>query len=426
MGIIKPQKVKVKWHGSNRKHYEDLGYKYTKKGDEFEVEIEEITKKARAKVKCICDNCGLEYKEEMRNCKGIKTFCSGVCYGEWMSKNLRGENCPSYGRKRELNSNWNPNKTQEEREKGRHIEGYNDFIKGVYERDNYSCQVCRQEGNGHNLNAHHLNGYNWYKEGRTDVNNGITLCDKCHKLFHKLYGQGNNTKEQFEEFLKNYGQEYTPRIYKEKGGRSKKIICITTNEIFNSIKEAENHYNITINMKHRYCGISIEGYKLKWMYYKDYKKLSMEEVQNIKNEIRKDREDRTVLYKGQEYYNRNQLAEILQVKVDTLNKWLSTKNAMPRIYYDNGLRLKNIPIEYYRVKEDLPYNARAIYCYEFNEIRLSATQWGEELGFNSSMITDVCKGNHKSTHGYHFRCATEEEIEKYKNNLKQEEGKKCD
>lgn len=412
MGIIKPQKVKVKWHGHNRKHFESIGYKWTSKGYEFEVEVEELTKGSRAKVRCECDYCKTEFEMDMRDCKGNKTFCSVECYGKWNSENLRGENNPNYGKCGELNSNWNPNLTQEERVKGRHIEGYNDFIKDVYERDDYQCRVCGQEGNGHNLHAHHLNGYNWYKEGRVDPDNGITLCKKCHKEFHKIYGQGDNTKEQFEEFMNNYGQEYTPRI--SKGGRGRKIICITTNEIFDSIKEAQNYYNITICMKHQYCGISPNGYKLKWMYYKDYEKLSAEEVQNIKNGIRKDRYNRTVLYKGQEYYDKNQLAQKMGVKTDTLNTWLIGKHAMPKIHYDNGLRLKSVPMEYYKVKKDVPNNAKAVYCKELKEIRLTAKQWENELGFKSCMITDVCKGNHKSTHGYHFRYATEEEVKEYK------------
>ena len=62
--------------------------------------------------------------------------------------------------------------------------------------------------------------------------------------------------------------------------------------------------------------------------------------------------------------------------------------------------------------------AKAVYCYEFNEIRLTAKEWAEELKLNRQNISACCTGRYKSTGGYHFRYATEEEIEKYKNNLK--------
>lgn len=109
-----------------------------------------------------------------------------------------------YGIKRfgEENPNYNPNKTDEERESQRHIKGYEEWRDSVYTRDNFTCKCCG-DNKGGNLNAHHLNSYSWYKEGRTDVENGITLCDSCHKEFHSIYSYFNNTKQQFEQFLFN-------------------------------------------------------------------------------------------------------------------------------------------------------------------------------------------------------------------------------
>lgn len=104
----------------------------------------------------------------------------------------RGENNPRY----------NPNLTDEEREKKRKTFEYCQWLKEVYERDNYTCQCCGSSKSG-TLNAHHKDGYNWCKERRTDVTNGTTLCENCHKTFHSIYGYGDNTEQQFEEFLNN-------------------------------------------------------------------------------------------------------------------------------------------------------------------------------------------------------------------------------
>ena len=103
---------------------------------------------------------------------------------------------------REGHPNWNPELTEEDRDRERtKTKEYRNWIKGVFRRDNYTCQICG-DSTSCNLSPHHLNGYDNFKDQRIDVDNGITLCKDCHKAFHHEYGYGGNTKEQFEEFIK--------------------------------------------------------------------------------------------------------------------------------------------------------------------------------------------------------------------------------
>lgn len=54
------------------------------------------------------------------------------------------------------------------------------------------------------LVVHHLNSYNKDLSGRCDVANMVVLLEEEHKAFHKKYGYGNNSVEQFEEFMQDY------------------------------------------------------------------------------------------------------------------------------------------------------------------------------------------------------------------------------
>ncbi len=98
------------------------------------------------------------------------------------------------------NSNlYNPKLTEEERAEGRlRRNGIRIWRNNIFKRDNYTCQICLVRG-GH-LNAHHI--FNWKDnlELRVDLNNGITLCKKCHKIFHKKYGVRKNNMQQWLEF----------------------------------------------------------------------------------------------------------------------------------------------------------------------------------------------------------------------------------
>ena len=71
--------------------------------------------------------------------------------------------------------------------------------KAIFERDNFTCQKCKV--NGGDLHPHHIHNFADYPEIRFALDNGITLCEFCHRNFHKKYGNINNTKEQLEEYL---------------------------------------------------------------------------------------------------------------------------------------------------------------------------------------------------------------------------------
>lgn len=59
---------------------------------------------------------------------------------------------------------------------------YKIWKRNVLKRDNYICQKC---GNTNNLVVHHIKPFAADKETRFDTNNGITLCQTCHKEAHK-------------------------------------------------------------------------------------------------------------------------------------------------------------------------------------------------------------------------------------------------
>jgi predicted restriction endonuclease len=80
----------------------------------------------------------------------------------------------------------------------RHSADYRDWRNMVFIRDGYKCQICGINSN--NLKAHHLDGFSIAPEKRFDVANGVTLCNDHHIKFHREYGFGGNTKEQFDEF----------------------------------------------------------------------------------------------------------------------------------------------------------------------------------------------------------------------------------
>lgn len=65
----------------------------------------------------------------------------------------------------------------------RNTQRYKDWRSSIFERDEYTCQECRQVGG--ELEAHHIKPFSTYKSLRYTKSNGVTLCKECHRLRHR-------------------------------------------------------------------------------------------------------------------------------------------------------------------------------------------------------------------------------------------------
>ena len=281
MGLLSTE-VEVTLNSATIKHYEALGYEIPRirnkhrkisvpRGTKIKVKFEDIQKYSNILLDVECDYCGKQYKIYNPNYQKLNR--EGKIYCDACSKKIfrSGINHPLY----------NPNITQEEREKGRIYPEYTDFVKRVLARDNYTCQCCGKTRDEVDLNVHHLDSYNWCIEKRTDDTNGITLCETCHSNFHLVYGRGGNTKEQFEEWYQNA----LPELSRYDGAlnRSRKIYCYEEDKIYNSAREFEithhlstySHiYDVCNNKNRRH---SIIGLHLFW--YDEYLKMNTDKIE---------------------------------------------------------------------------------------------------------------------------------------------------
>jgi len=117
--------------------------------------------------------------------KGVKEKLSKARKGMKLSKEWRDK--ISKANQKEKNSNWQGGKTKEFLKVRANLsQKLRVWRKAIYERDNYTCQRCGEK-NLKKPKAHHIKSFKDYPKLRVDINNGICLCNKCHKEVH--YGK---------------------------------------------------------------------------------------------------------------------------------------------------------------------------------------------------------------------------------------------
>ena len=137
-----------------------------------------------------CLTCGKEIprntkqgEKRIRPAQYIKAkFCSRKCRGISQKIYNKGENNPR----------WKGG-TSTENERIRGSNEYKLWRLSVFQRDGWTCQKCKDRGK--KINAHHIEPFSKNKSLRFNLNNGITFCEKCHKNFHKQYGDNNGINQ---------------------------------------------------------------------------------------------------------------------------------------------------------------------------------------------------------------------------------------
>jgi 5-methylcytosine-specific restriction endonuclease McrA len=136
----------------------------------------------------------------------MNVFCSKNCY-DWFQEKKVEKHCVVCGdiftirpveslkystchkrkcrltkKRRSNNGNWRGGVTRS-RKAAMSTKRYKTWRLAVFERDNYICVECGRRGG--NLNADHIKPWAYFPKLRYVVDNGRTLCVKCHRLTYK-------------------------------------------------------------------------------------------------------------------------------------------------------------------------------------------------------------------------------------------------
>jgi 5-methylcytosine-specific restriction endonuclease McrA len=109
-------------------------------------------------VEVICAECGVTLKAEPSEIARGRRYCSHAC---------------KHAEARRRNTGKSPQSIRGS--------AYKHWRDAVLLRDNHTCRAC---GSTTKIEAHHLKGWSLFPHLRYDPDNGIALCNRCHRRIH--------------------------------------------------------------------------------------------------------------------------------------------------------------------------------------------------------------------------------------------------
>lgn len=133
-----------------------------------------------------CVICGISFRNRNK-----KKTCSAKCWQQLRSQNQIGEK----------SHRWQGGKTTAAMIFRNSVD-YSIWRKSVYERDDFTCQLCKSRGG--KLAAHHILEFAERPDLALNIKNGVTLCWPCHT---KIRWKEKNYIEQFFKITGGVGRE---------------------------------------------------------------------------------------------------------------------------------------------------------------------------------------------------------------------------
>lgn len=241
--MIKKELIEITLTANTLEHYKNLGYELpTKTRTKLTVWSIDLPPSSSVYIVRTCDDCGEEhsmkrskYVPVCRKCNSPKmakdrkdeslTICpdcgTKISYRakrckECFGKAHSGDSNSMYGKKLPeghpivlrnrmisndptLHHNYKDVSSLD----GRNSNAFKIWSEQVKEAYSNTCDCCSYS-RVVALKAHHLYAYEANRNIALELDNGVALCANCHEEFHKMYGYGNNTKEQYLEYKETY------------------------------------------------------------------------------------------------------------------------------------------------------------------------------------------------------------------------------
>ncbi len=143
-----------------------------------EETIKKMSEAKEGKVRAGNPNNWKHTKEAKKKMSEDKKGCLPTA-GSWKKGDNKGEE----------NWNWKGGVSRAYKTGFYSIE-YREWRKSVFERDGYVCQKCFKK-RGQYITAHHIKSFAKYPELRFEIDNGLTLCEKCHEETDNYKGRAN-------------------------------------------------------------------------------------------------------------------------------------------------------------------------------------------------------------------------------------------